>query len=64
MVEALAARGEYRLWGETYKRPKGDLGPVVNPWYNRKHVSVGYERDFGGALFSPELPRIVADAFE
>ena len=64
MVEALAARGEYRLWGETYKRPKGDLGSVVNPWYNRKHVSVGYERDFGGALFSPELPRIVADAFE
>ena len=56
--------GDCRLWGEEYKRPKGDRGATINPWYNRKHVSVGYERGFGGDLYSPALPDIVAEAFE
>ena len=64
MIEDLARHGEYRLWGEEYKRPKGDRGPVINPWYNRKHISVGYQYGYGGQLYSPELPRIVADAFD
>ena len=64
MIRALAARGEYTLWGQEYKRIKKDMGPVINPWYNRKHVSVGYEHGFGGDLFSLELPEIVAGCFE
>ena len=64
LVKDLAAHGPYTLWGQEYKRPKGDLGPDINPWYNRKHFSAGYERPFGGQLFSPDLPRIVADAFQ
>ncbi len=64
LVTDLAAAGDYTLWGELYKRPKGDRGPIVNPWYNRRHHSVGYERPFGEALFSPDLPRFLADEFE
>ena len=64
LVTELAARGEYTLWGEPYKRPKGDRGPIVNPWYNRRHHSVGYEHAFGEALFSPELPAFLADEFD
>ncbi len=52
-----------RLWGEEYKRPKGDLGPVLNPWYNRKALSVGKESPFGKALFTPELVELVSDFF-
>ena len=64
MINAIAARGDYLLWGDMYKRPKGDLGPVINPWYNRKHLSVGYEFGFGGDLFRPDLPELLADGFE
>lgn len=51
-----------RLWGEEYKRPKGDLGELLNPWYNRKTVSVGFESAFGKAVFTPELPDLLADS--
>ena len=63
LAAGVAALGDYQLYGESYKRPKGDRGPVVNPWYNRKHHSVGRDLPFGGMLFDPELPRLLADEF-
>ena len=63
MVLAIAERGEYRLWGEAYKRPKADRGPILNPWYNRKHFSVGYMRPYGGDLYSDRLPRTLFEAY-
>ena len=62
VVQALPE--DYRLWGEEYKRPKGDLGPVLNPWYNRKTLSVGKDDPFGKALFTPELPALLADFYD
>lgn len=64
LVRAVTARGDCRLWGDAYKRPKGDRGEVLNPWYNRKNLSVGIERGYGGALYTAELPRAVADYYE
>lgn len=52
------------LRGEEYKRPKGDRGELLNRWYNRRNVSVEFGGDFGGELFSPELPQILCGAFE
>ena len=60
---ALPDPGRGRIWGEEYKRPKGSLGPVLDPWYNRKQASWGYENYFGQALFSPQLPTLLADSF-
>ena len=43
IVRDLAAfRPDFRLYGEEYKRKKGDAGELLNPWYNRKSISVGY----------------------
>lgn len=53
-----------RLWGEPYKRPKAERGELLNPWYNRKHVSVGWEKDLGGAAYEAGLPQRLADSFE
>lgn len=64
IVDGLAARDGLRLWGEAYKRPKGDRGVKLNPWYNRRHVSVGWEHPFGGALYTDALPGLLADAFD
>lgn len=63
LVQSLPDREKGRLWGDEYKRPKGDVGPVLNPWYNRKQASFGYENYFGQTLFSGELPVLLADSF-
>ena len=64
LARGIARLGDYQLYGEAYKRMKGDRGPVVNPWYNRRHHSVGRELPFGGAMFDPALPRLLADEYE
>ncbi len=40
---------ELKLWGQTYKRPKGERGEKLDPWYNRKTISLAREWDLGGA---------------
>ena len=49
--------------GEEYKRPKGDRGEYLNRWYNRKYVTAEFSDDFGEALFSPELPQRLCEAY-
>ena len=63
IVTGIEAHGPYRLWGDTYKRPKADRGERLNPWYNRRHFSVGYEQGYGGPLYTGELPAVLADGF-
>ena len=63
LVQGIPQQEKCRLWGEEYKRPKGERGPLLNPWYNRKSHSVGYENLFGQELFSPQLPALLADSF-
>ncbi len=53
----------YRLWGQTYKRLKADRGPLLNPWYNSRSVSVGWEFPFGEELADPALPHRLLAAY-
>lgn len=64
LVRGIESRGGFRLWGEAYKRPKGDRGELLNPWYNRRNLSVGIEQGYGGVLFTDALPGAVADTFD
>lgn len=64
LARLLASQDEFRLEGEEYKRPKGDKGELLNPWYNRKRLGLECSRDFGGDLLTPELPGKLADAFD
>ena len=63
IVKGIEARGPYRLWGDMYKRPKGDRGEVINPWYNRRHFSVGWEQGYGGPLYTEALPGVLAERY-
>ncbi|MBQ3424523.1 MAG: DUF2461 domain-containing protein [Clostridia bacterium] len=63
LVRDLEAQGPFRLYGEPYKRPKADRGERINPWYNRRHISMGYELGYGGMLERPDLPEYLADRF-
>ena len=58
------AKSEFHLEGEPYKRLKKDVGEVLNPWYNRKWISLCAEYDHGGALYTSELPYVLLDAYE
>ena len=59
----IAALGDYRLYGERYKRPKGTRSPLIDPWYNSKHHSAGRECPFGGPMFDPALPELLAEEY-
>ena len=63
LAQAILAQDRFSLYGEDYKRPKGDKGELLNPWYNKKSLGLECTRDFGGDVLSAELPQIVADGF-
>ena len=48
-------RSKFSLYGEEYKRPKGEAGKLLNPWYNRKNIGVSFDDNCEGVLFTPEL---------
>ena len=59
--------GSTDLWcvleGEMYKRPKGDPGPLLFPWYNRKNIALTWDRNCEGSLFTPELAGEAEESF-
>ena len=57
------AKSEFHLEGEPYKRLKKDVGEVLNPWYNRKNIAIGYDDNPEGVLFTPQLKGEVLDGF-
>ena len=64
LAEDLSRRRGLRLIGPLYKRPKGDLGPLLNPWYNRRYLAVESAHDFGGDLLRPDLPKKLVNTYE
>lgn len=67
-VEKLARqvnrRGEFQLEGEMYKRPKGDPGPLLYPWYNRRQINFCRDENCEGAFFGPELADKVLEGWK
>lgn len=65
-LERLARRlnkSKFVLSGEEFKRPKGDAGKLLNPWYNRKNIAIAYDDNPEGVLFTPQLKGEVLDGF-
>lgn len=57
------SRSPFALEGEMYKRPKGDPGPLLSPWYNRKNISITRDENCEGLLFERELLDQVSEGF-
>lgn len=57
------SHGKFMVIGESYKKPKGDMGEVINPWFNRKYVAIEHNEDFGSALFTPDFADKLAEDF-
>jgi len=63
LAKAIDKNPAFRITGEEYRRPKGDHGPLINQWYNRKRLGVECSYDFGGELLTDRLPEILADCY-
>ena len=63
IVRQINARPEFALYGQMYKRPKGDPGPLLYPWYNCKQVGVNADYNCDGLLFTPELVGQIIEHF-
>lgn len=46
LARRLNRQNRFKLVGETYKRPKGEVSPLLDPWFNRKHISLIAEREY------------------
>ena len=64
MARRLLRQDTFRFDCEPYKRPKGEKGKLLDPWYNTKRPGFICTRDFGGELFRDSLPRTLADGYE
>lgn len=65
-LETLARRlnkSRFQLDGPEYKRPKGDVGKLLNPWYNRKNLAISYADNPEGVLFTPALFDEILEGF-
>lgn len=61
LARTLNAQSEFVLSGSDYARSKGDPGPLLRPWYNKRSPILIHEEAVGEDLFSPELlPRVTA----
>ena len=54
----------FRVTGPEYKRLKKDLGPVINPWYNRKRFGIEHTADFDPEKLGPDLTARLCRAFQ
>lgn len=63
LARALNKREDFRLEGQEYKRPKGDPGPLLYPWYNRKQIGLSSDHNCEGLMFQPELADQVMEGF-
>ena len=56
-------KSRFSLSGEPFKRPKGDVGKLLNPWYNARNIAVGCDDNPEGILFTPALKDEVLAGF-
>lgn len=56
-------KSRFTLGGEEFKRPKGDVGALLNPWYNRKNLTLFCDENPEGVLFTPELRDELLEGF-
>ena len=64
IVRALNRHPELEPYWETYKKPKGDPGPLLFDWYNARSVEIGQKVWFDPDPPGKELLDQVLDIYE
>ncbi len=63
LMKTLNGQSEFILEGESYARPKGDAGELLNDWYNKKTFSLIHEEKISDAIFSQDLKARIVEGF-
>jgi len=62
LARRLNRQKRFCLEGPEYKRPKGSVSPLLDPWYNKKSLSIGFDGPHDDLLWSHALAdRLLAD---
>ncbi|MBE6972794.1 MAG: DUF2461 domain-containing protein [Ruminococcaceae bacterium] len=64
LARRLKKQDDYVLEGELYRRPKGEKGVLLNPWYNRRSIAIVWDRPCEGSLFERRLLEEIADGVD
>ena len=64
LAEQLNGQDRFHLEGEEYKRPKGTVSELLQPWFNRKSVSLCAAFPADETLFSPALITTLTEGFQ
>ncbi len=63
LARGIEEQDRFCLEGERYARPKGSINELLEPWYNRKTVSLSWDRNCEGSLFTSELSEEILEGF-
>lgn len=63
LTRRLQKDGRFEIQGQEYARKKGEPSKLLAPWYNRKDISLGCNREFDDLVCSPELVDALVDGF-
>lgn len=64
LVRRFNRQSLFVLDGPDYRRPRGNPGALLAPWYNKKTISLSCDRPHGELSFSPDLSRTLVEGFE
>lgn len=53
LVRAFNRQDVFTLTGPAYARPKGDVGPLLQPWYQKKSVNLEHTMPLDEKIFDP-----------
>ena len=64
LVRRFNRQDRFVLTGPAYARAKGDVGPLLQPWYQKKSVNLEHTLPLDETIFSPALAREIADSLD
>ena len=63
LARSLLRQDTFRLTGEDYKRPKGDVSGLLAPWYNKRRFSLECDHEIGPLLNYHDLVDTLLDGY-
>ncbi len=55
LVEKFNRQTTFVLGGPSYAKPKGDVGPLLQPWYQKKSINLEHTTPLDEKIYSPAL---------
>lgn len=63
LAQTFAQQDRFLLQGENYSKAKGDVGMLLNPWYNKRKIYFNCERHYDDAVYSRKIVSELIDGY-